>query len=65
MKIRALFLSSPFSPLPSGCLPPAPVAQVERHTEDEVRERYLQMKAKYIDPWDKVFTDNIESLLLP
>lgn len=38
------------------------VAQVERHTEDEVREHYLQMKAKYIDLWDKVFTDNIESL---
>ena len=37
------------------------VAQVERHTEDEVRERYLQMKAKYIDQWDKVFIDNIES----
>lgn len=28
------------------------VTQVERHTEDEVREYYLQMKAKYIDQWD-------------
>ena len=30
------------------------VAQVERYVEDEVREHYLQMKAKYIDLWDKV-----------
>ena len=31
------------------------VAQLERYIEDEVRECYLQMKAKYIDLWDKVF----------
>ena len=33
------------------------VAQVERYIEDEVREQYLQMKAKFIDLWDKVFTE--------
>ena len=31
------------------------VAQVQRYIEDEVREHYLQMKANYIDLWDKVF----------
>lgn len=30
------------------------VAQVERYIEDEVWEHYLQMKAKYIELWDKV-----------
>jgi hypothetical protein len=30
------------------------VAQVQRYVEDEVREHYLQMKAQYIDLWDKV-----------
>lgn len=33
------------------------VAQVERYVEDEVREQYLQMKAKFIDLWVKVFTE--------
>ena len=32
------------------------VGQVERYIEDEVWEHYLQMKAKYIELWDKVFT---------
>ena len=32
------------------------VAQVERYIEDEVREHYLQMKANYIELWDKVCT---------
>lgn len=32
------------------------VAQVERYIEDEVWEHYLQMKAKYIELWDKVFS---------
>ena len=31
------------------------VAQVQRYIKDEVREHYLQMKANYIDLWDKVF----------
>lgn len=35
------------------------VAQVERYIEHEVQEHYLQMKAKYIDLWDKVFNSNI------
>ena len=30
------------------------VAQVERYVEDEVREHYLQMKAEYVELWDKV-----------
>jgi hypothetical protein len=33
------------------------VAQVERYVEDEVREQYLQMKAKFIDLLVKVFTE--------
>ena len=32
------------------------VAQVERYTEDEVRQHYLMLKSKYIELWDKVFT---------
>ena len=35
------------------------VAQVERYVEDEIQEHYLQMKAKYIELWDKVFTTKI------
>jgi hypothetical protein len=30
------------------------VAQVQRYVQDEVHEHYLQLKAKYIELWDKV-----------
>ena len=42
--------TSPLCLLRSGMT----VAQVEQYIEDEVRECYLQMKANYIDLWDKV-----------
>lgn len=33
------------------------VAQEERYIKVEVWERYIQMKAKYINLWDKVFME--------
>ena len=32
------------------------VAQVQWYMEDEVQEHYLQMKANYINLWDKVIS---------
>lgn len=32
------------------------VAEVERYIEEEVQEHYLMLKSRYINPWDKVFT---------
>ena len=49
----------PYIPTSAGLT----VAQVECYIEDEVQEHYLQMKAKYIELWDKVWYTNVSSTL--